>query len=55
MKYYPIKLQIKIYEWLDKPDAIVIMGARQVGKTSLLELLKGDLKKAWSLKKYPCV
>ncbi len=36
MKYLPRKLQKKIRLWLDKPDIPVILGARQVGKTSLL-------------------
>jgi predicted AAA+ superfamily ATPase len=44
MLYIPRKLQKTIRPWLDKPDAIVILGARQVGKTSLLELLKDDLR-----------
>jgi predicted AAA+ superfamily ATPase len=51
MKYYPRKLQKKLYPWLDNPDAIIILGARQVGKTSLLELLKKDLIKKWGAAK----
>lgn len=47
MKYFNRKLQIKIRPWLDKPDTLVILGARQVGKTSLLSLLEHDLKKMW--------
>ena len=47
MKYFPRKLQKKIHPWIDKPDAIIILGARQVGKTSLLQLLKDDLKRRW--------
>jgi len=47
MKYYPRKLQKKLSSWLDNPDAIIILGARQVGKTSLLELLKKDLITKW--------
>jgi len=47
MQYFPRKLQKKIDPWLDKPDAIIILGARQVGKTTLLELLRDDLKKRW--------
>ena len=47
MRYFKRKLQKKIQPWLDKPDIIVILGARQVGKTSLLELLKDDVKKRW--------
>lgn len=51
MKFYPRKLQKKIQPWLDKPDAIIILGARQVGKTSLLELLKDGLEKKWENEK----
>ena len=47
MKYLPRKLQKTIRPWLDKPDVLVILGARQVGKTSLLTLLEGDLKELW--------
>jgi len=47
MKYYPRKLQKKLSSWLDNPDTIIILGARQVGKTSLLELLKEDLITKW--------
>jgi len=51
MKFFARKLQKKIYPWLDNPDAIIILGARQVGKTSLLELLKKDLIKKWGAAK----
>jgi len=51
MKYYPRKLQKKLSSWLDNPDAIIILGARQVGKTSLLELLKKDLITKWGAAK----
>jgi len=47
MKYFKRKLQKKIQLWLDKPDTLVILGARQVGKTTLLELLKEDIKEKW--------
>lgn len=47
MKYFQRKLQKEIRPWLEKPDIIVILGARQVGKTSLLSLLKDDLKELW--------
>jgi len=47
MAFFPRRLQAKIHPWLDKPDAIIILGARQAGKTSLLELLKDDLIKKW--------
>ena len=51
MEYFKRKLQERIQPWLDRPDIIVIMGARQVGKTSLLELLKDDVKKRWGSSK----
>lgn len=44
MKYFPRQLQKKIRPWLKRPDTIVILGARQVGKTSLLSLLKSDIR-----------
>lgn len=47
MEYFKRKLQKKIQPWLGKPDIIVILGARQVGKTSLLELLKDDIREMW--------
>jgi len=47
MKYFSRKLQKKIDLWLDKPDTLVVLGARQAGKTTLLELLKEDMKKKW--------
>ena len=51
MEYFKRKLQKSIQPWLDRPDIIVILGARQVGKTSLLELLKVDVKKRWGSSK----
>lgn len=47
MNFYNRKLQKRIQPWLDKPDILVIQGARQVGKTTLLNLLKRDIKKRW--------
>ena len=47
MNFYNRKLQKRIQPWLDKPDILVIQGARQVGKTTLLNLLKEDIKKRW--------
>ena len=47
MKFFHRKLQKNIHPWLKKPDTIVILGARQVGKTSLLSLLEGDIKELW--------
>ncbi len=47
MKLYNRKLQQKIKPWLDKPDIVLILGARQVGKTTLLDLLKKDIKQKW--------
>ncbi len=43
------KLGIELEEYLDNKEALVIEGARQVGKTSLLQLLISKLKKD-----YPC-
>jgi len=51
MEYFRRKLQERIRPWLDKPDAIVILGARQVGKTSLLEILEGELRNKWGDRK----
>jgi len=47
MKLFPRKLQQKIRPWLDKPDLIIILGARQVGKTSLLSLFDAEIKARW--------
>ena len=44
MKLYKRKLQHKIKPWLARPDIVVILGARQVGKTTLLGLLKKEIK-----------
>lgn len=43
---YIRKIQEKIRRWLLKEEVILLNGARQVGKTSLLKLLKQDLKKS---------
>ena len=47
MRYYSRKLQKRIFPWISKPDTIVILGARQVGKTTLLELLRKEIEKKW--------
>ena len=47
MKLFKRKLQQKIKPWLDKPDIVGILGARQVGKTTLLNLLKKEIKQKW--------
>jgi hypothetical protein len=47
MKLIHRRLQHKIRPLLEKPDLIAILGARQVGKTSLLSLLETDLKILW--------
>ena len=47
MKLFKRKLQEKIKPWLDKPDIVGIFGARQVGKTTLLNLLKKEIKQKW--------
>jgi len=41
---YNRKIQEKIRKWLLKEEIILLTGARQVGKTSLLKLLKEDLQ-----------
>lgn len=40
---YKRKIQDKISEWLLREEIIILNGPRQVGKTSLLKLLKDDL------------
>ena len=47
MKLLPRNLQQQIRPWLVKPDLIIILGARQVGKTSLLSLLEAEIKTRW--------
>ena len=43
-KAYPRKIQPEILKYIDKQDIIVLIGARQVGKTTLLQLTMNDLK-----------
>jgi len=43
MTFYERKLYKKIKPYLDTPDIIVIQGARQTGKTSLLHIIMRDL------------
>ena len=40
---YPRKIQQKIEKWLQKEEIIILNGPRQVGKTSLLKMLKEKL------------
>ena len=42
---YQRKIQQKINKWLLKDEIIILNGSRQVGKTSLLELLQAELKR----------
>jgi predicted AAA+ superfamily ATPase len=44
MNYYPRKSVAEIVEWLGKVPIIVVVGARQVGKTVLLELVADRLR-----------
>ncbi|MDZ7361363.1 MAG: ATP-binding protein [candidate division KSB1 bacterium] len=44
MRYYPRKIISEILAWVEKVPIIVIVGARQVGKTVLMELLAERLK-----------
>ncbi len=41
---YERKILNKVRKWLNKPEIIVLLGARQVGKTSILKLLMDDMK-----------
>lgn len=41
---YPRKIQHKIDNWLLREEIIMLNGMRQVGKTSILKLLREDLK-----------
>ena len=41
---YPRKIQQEISNWLLRDEIIVLSGSRQTGKTSLLKLLRDDLK-----------
>lgn len=43
----PRKLQKRIVKWLDSPHPLAILGPRQSGKSTLLELLKRDIRKRW--------
>ena len=45
MKIYPRKFFSQIKKSLDIPEVIVIHGARQTGKTTLLHILMKELKK----------
>lgn len=47
MKLFHRNLQRNIHPWLEKPDTVVILGGRQVGKTSLLSLLEAEIKELW--------
>lgn len=42
---YPRKILNKLTKWLPEKEIIILNGARQVGKTSILQLLKKDLLK----------
>ena len=41
---YPRKVIENIEKWLEKPEVIIIYGARQVGKTTLLKILLENLE-----------
>lgn len=45
MEYIPRKIEVKIKTWLDKPEAIFLLGARQVGKTTVFKKIASDLEK----------
>ena len=44
MKLFNRDIAAAIEKWLDKPEIIVLLGARQVGKTSIMKLLMQKLK-----------
>lgn len=44
-EFVPRQIQGNIQAWLDKPEALVLLGARQVGKTTLFKKLARDLEK----------
>jgi len=43
---YPRKITKEVKKWLFEKEIIILNGPRQVGKTTLLEILKGELAKA---------
>jgi len=43
---YPRKITSEIKKWLPEKEIIILNGPRQVGKTSLLEILKNELLKS---------
>lgn len=43
---YPRKITSKITKWLPEKEIVILNGPRQVGKTSLLEILKNELIKS---------
>ncbi len=44
--FYPRKITSEIKKWLPEKEIIILNGPRQVGKTSLLEILKNELLKS---------
>ncbi|MFH2070215.1 MAG: AAA family ATPase [Elusimicrobiota bacterium] len=44
MKLFAREIVDCIKKWFDKPEIIVLLGARQVGKTCLMKLLIQELK-----------
>jgi predicted AAA+ superfamily ATPase len=43
MKYYPRIIEKTLLEYLNRPEAIFILGARQVGKTSLMKHIMAEI------------
>jgi len=43
---YPRKITKEVKKWLFEKEIIILNGPRQVGKTTLLEILKSELAKA---------
>jgi hypothetical protein len=44
-KLFPRKLQSEVTAFLDTPEILLLIGARQVGKTSILYLIIEELKR----------
>ena len=44
-KLYPRKILPELAKYLDDPGIILLVGARQVGKTSILHLLMDEVRK----------
>ena len=43
MKYFDREIQKVLMKYLEVPEAIIILGSRQVGKTTLLKIIMGKI------------